>query len=227
MAPDVWGTASSSFTASLTRRLRRRRAGPRWPALGACEPQPRGSRPRRPRHRALARHLHRLGPRPPCRTRPFTTHADLRPRLEDGRLPVVRRAAGRVARARREDPRPLHLHRLGRRPPVAHDRLRHRPIGSAAVGPASSGSDEAIKHISQDSGHHSQKSASRRIVTICSSVNRVFFMAPPCLEDAILSSVSWSENRQAGQAGESRMTPPASSSSSQVRPRISCLRQPE
>ena len=38
-----------------------------------------------------------------------------------------------------------------------------------------------------------------RIVTICSSVNRVFFMAPPGLEDAILSSVSWSENRQAGQ----------------------------
>ena len=28
-------------------------------------------------------------------------------------------------------------------------------------------------------------------------------------------------------AGESRMTPPASSISSQVRPRISCLRQPE
>ena len=28
-------------------------------------------------------------------------------------------------------------------------------------------------------------------------------------------------------AGESRMTPPASSSSSQVRPRISFLRQPE
>ena len=43
-----------------------------------------------------------------------------------------------------------------------------------------------------------RRSASRRIVTICSFVNRVFFMAPPCPEDAILSSVSWSENRQVG-----------------------------
>ena len=42
-------------------------------------------------------------------------------------------------------------------------------------------------------------STSCRIVTICSSVNRVFFMAPPGPEDAILSSVSWSEKRQAGQ----------------------------
>ena len=42
-------------------------------------------------------------------------------------------------------------------------------------------------------------SASRRIVTICSSVNRVFFMAPSLSEGAILSSVSWSENGQAGQ----------------------------
>ena len=44
-----------------------------------------------------------------------------------------------------------------------------------------------------------RRSASRRIVTICFSVNRVFFMAPPCPEDAILSSVSWSEKWQAGQ----------------------------
>jgi D5 N terminal like/Transposase IS116/IS110/IS902 family len=44
-------------------------------------------------------------------------------------------------------------------------------------------------------------SASRRIVTICSSVNRVFFMAPSVAEGAILSSFSWSENRQAGQVG--------------------------
>jgi hypothetical protein len=42
-------------------------------------------------------------------------------------------------------------------------------------------------------------SASRRIATICSSVNRVFFMAPHRAEGAILSSFSWSENRQAGQ----------------------------
>ena len=39
----------------------------------------------------------------------------------------------------------------------------------------------------------------RRIVTICSSLNRLFFMAPPRPEDAMLSSVSWSEKRQAGQ----------------------------
>ena len=44
-----------------------------------------------------------------------------------------------------------------------------------------------------------RRSASHRIVTIGSSVNRVFFMAPPCPEDAILSSVSWSENHPAGQ----------------------------
>ena len=42
-------------------------------------------------------------------------------------------------------------------------------------------------------------SASRRIVTICSSVNRVFFMAPSLSEGAILSSVSWPENHTAGQ----------------------------
>ena len=40
-------------------------------------------------------------------------------------------------------------------------------------------------------------SASRRIVTICSSVNRVFFMAPSLSEGAILSSVSWPENHPA------------------------------
>ena len=42
-------------------------------------------------------------------------------------------------------------------------------------------------------------SASRRIVTICSSVNRVFFMAPSLSKGAILSSVNWPEKRQAGQ----------------------------
>ena len=31
------------------------------------------------------------------------------------------------------------------------------------------------------------------------SLNRLFFMAPPRPEDAILSSFSWSEKRQAGQ----------------------------
>ena len=36
---------------------------------------------------------------------------------------------------------------------------------SAADGPASSGSDEAIKPISQDSGHHSQKSFRRNAST--------------------------------------------------------------
>src|ERR1051326_612258 len=41
-------------------------------------------------------------------------------------------------------------------------------------------------------------SASRRIATICSSVNRVFFMAPSGSEGAILSSFKWSEKRQAG-----------------------------
>jgi hypothetical protein len=35
-------------------------------------------------------------------------------------------------------------------------------------------------------------------VTICSSVNRVFFMAPSVARGAILSSFSWSENRRAG-----------------------------
>ena len=35
-------------------------------------------------------------------------------------------------------------------------------------------------------------------MTICSSVNRVFFMAPSLAEGAILSGFSWSENRQAG-----------------------------
>jgi hypothetical protein len=35
-------------------------------------------------------------------------------------------------------------------------------------------------------------------VTICSSVNRVFFMRSSSVEGAILSGVSWSEKRQAG-----------------------------
>ena len=39
---------------------------------------------------------------------------------------------------------------------------------------------------------------SRRIVTICSSVNRVFFMAPSLAEGAILSGFNWSENRRVG-----------------------------
>ena len=42
-------------------------------------------------------------------------------------------------------------------------------------------------------------SASRRIVTICSSVNRVFFMRSSWVEGAILSGFPWSEKRQAGQ----------------------------
>src|SRR5215207_1023125 len=42
-------------------------------------------------------------------------------------------------------------------------------------------------------------SASRRIVTICSSVNRVFFMRSSWVEGAILSGFSWSEKPQAGQ----------------------------
>jgi hypothetical protein len=41
-------------------------------------------------------------------------------------------------------------------------------------------------------------SASRRIVTICSSVNRVFFMRSSGVEGAILSGFSWSEKPQAG-----------------------------
>ncbi|MBM3770724.1 MAG: trypsin-like peptidase domain-containing protein, partial [Acidimicrobiia bacterium] len=42
-------------------------------------------------------------------------------------------------------------------------------------------------------------SASRRIVTICSSVNRASSWLPPWPEGAILSSFSWSAHRQAGQ----------------------------
>lgn len=43
-------------------------------------------------------------------------------------------------------------------------------------------------------------SASRRIFTICSSLNRVFFMAPRSLARAIFSRIKRSDNRQAGQA---------------------------
>src|SRR5215204_4287983 len=42
-------------------------------------------------------------------------------------------------------------------------------------------------------------SASRRMVTICSSVNRVFFMRSSWVEGAILSGFSWSEKPRAGQ----------------------------
>jgi hypothetical protein len=43
--------------------------------------------------------------------------------------------------------------------------------------------------------------ASRRIFTIASSVNRLFFMASSSAPEAILSSFSWSENPRAGQSG--------------------------
>ncbi|WP_205787632.1 hypothetical protein, partial [Burkholderia sp. Ac-20344] len=42
-------------------------------------------------------------------------------------------------------------------------------------------------------------SASRRIVTICSSVNRLFFMTSFSPLEAILSTFRWSENSRAGQ----------------------------
>ncbi|MCW0171396.1 hypothetical protein OIV51_20490, partial [Burkholderia pseudomallei] len=42
-------------------------------------------------------------------------------------------------------------------------------------------------------------SASRRMVTICSSVNRLFFMTSFSPLEAILSSFNWSENSRAGQ----------------------------
>jgi hypothetical protein len=42
-------------------------------------------------------------------------------------------------------------------------------------------------------------SASRRLVTMCSSVNRVFFMRSSWVEGAILSGFSWSEKQPAGQ----------------------------
>jgi hypothetical protein len=41
-------------------------------------------------------------------------------------------------------------------------------------------------------------SASRRILTICSSVNRVFFIAPPLPVGAIFLSFSWYGKCQAG-----------------------------
>ncbi|MEB2504333.1 hypothetical protein SB377_15025, partial [Burkholderia sp. BCCIQ07D] len=43
-------------------------------------------------------------------------------------------------------------------------------------------------------------SASRRMVTICSSVNRLFFMTSLSPLEAILSSFNWSENSRAGHA---------------------------
>ena len=101
-------------------------------------------------------------------------------------------------------------HRQGR---VENTFFRYKSIivdGLRARSPAGQGSEVVLgceilnrmtefgRPVSYRSGT-GRRSASRRIVTIGSSVNRVFFMAPPGPEDAILSSVSWSEKWQAGQ----------------------------
>jgi hypothetical protein len=44
-------------------------------------------------------------------------------------------------------------------------------------------------------------SASRRILTICSSENLVFFMVPSVPEGPLSQSINWTENRPAGQIG--------------------------
>jgi hypothetical protein len=66
--------------------------------------------------------------------------------------------------------------------------------------PSAEGAAFAIVTVTRmDTSATGVLSASRKILTICSSENRVFFMAPSVPEGPLSQSINWTENRPAGQ----------------------------